>query len=104
MYDMCVTTDPKTGIKLLKTLCRIGDYLTYDVVDIAKVDTLQSHDRKTNSVAHLASYEDRHYGAYGFNWPYFCYATKYKRVFILNAFNPNFIQCYDLPDHVTFIS
>lgn len=39
------------------------------------------------------------YMAYGFNWPYFSYATKFNYVFILNAFNSNFIQRYQLPKH-----
>ena len=38
--------------------------------------------------------------AYGFNWPYFSYATMNNYVFILNAFNPNFIQRYELPKSV----
>ena len=35
--------------------------------------------------------------AYAFNWPYFSYATKLNYVFILNSFNKDFIQRYELP-------
>lgn len=37
--------------------------------------------------------------AYAFNWPYFSYATKMNYVFILNSFNKDFIQRYELPPH-----
>ena len=40
---------------------------------------------------HMSTIVDKFYMAYGFNWPYFSYATKMNYVFILNAFNPNFI-------------
>ena len=103
MYDMVVATCPNTGKKLLQTLCRVGDYLTFDVIDIEKASSISEKSKAQNEVAHMDSYEDRHYGAYGFNWPYFCYATKYNRIFVLNAFNPSFIQCYDLPLNVTFV-
>ena len=43
------------------------------------------------------------YMAYSFNWPYFSYATKMNFVFILNAFNPNFIQRYQFPNHIVRI-
>ena len=36
--------------------------------------------------------------AYAFNWPYFAYATKHNEIYILNAFNGNFIQRYLLPE------
>ena len=104
MYDMRVTFDKESNKKLLQTLCRVGDYLTFDVVDIEQASSISERTKKMNHVAHIASYEDRHYGAYGFNWPYFCYATKYNRIFVLNAFNPDFIQCYDFPLNVQFIS
>lgn len=46
---------------------------------------------------------DNRYFAYGFNWPYFSFATKENFVLIYNAFNPNFIQRYELPHHVSRI-
>ena len=39
----------------------------------------------------MSTIVDKFYMAYGFNWPYFSYASKMNYVFILNAFNPNFI-------------
>lgn len=103
MFDMCVTTDVKTNKKVIQTLCRVGDYLTLDIVDVEKAASINERSKKLNKAAHLATYEDRHYGAYGFNWPYFCFATTYKRIFVLNAFNPNFVQCYDFPDRVSWV-
>lgn len=35
--------------------------------------------------------------AFGFNWPYFSYVTKENDIFILNAFNKQFIQRYKVP-------
>jgi hypothetical protein len=47
---------------------------------------------------------EKHYHALGFNWPYFSYGTKDNYLFILNAFNPSFIQRYELPKIVSIIS
>ena len=48
----------------------------------------------------MSSIVDKWYMAYSFNWPYFGYASKMNYVFVLNAFNPNFIQRYQLPLHI----
>ena len=47
--------------------------------------------------AHEGTCIDKMYMAYAFNWPYFSYATKMNYVFILNSFNKDFIQRYELP-------
>ena len=46
---------------------------------------------------------DATYMAYGFNWPYFSYATKFKKILIYNAFNPTFVQRYELPSQVSLV-
>ena len=48
--------------------------------------------------AHIGSNVDKYYFAYHFNWPYFSYANKLNFVYVMNAFNPQFIQRYELPD------
>jgi len=47
---------------------------------------------------------DRYYHSQGFNWPYFSYATKDNFVIILNAFNINFVQRYEMPPSVSVIT
>ena len=49
-----------------------------------------TNDKKRDD-AHTATCIDKMYMAYGFNWPYFCYATKFNYIFVLNAFNSGFI-------------
>lgn len=66
-----------------------------DTIDLSK-----SKDPMEKYSAHINTCTDKFYMAYGFNWPYFSYASKYNFVFILNAFNPNFVQRYELPKHV----
>ena len=65
------------------------------------VNLLMSDDPMQKYLAHIQkkSYKHKYYMAYGFNWPYFCYASKYNYIFVLNAFNPNFIQRYELPNN-----
>jgi len=64
------------------------------------IDLKKSDDPMEKYGAHVSTCKHKYYMAYGFNWPYFCYASKYNYVFILNAFNPNFIQRYELAKHV----
>ena len=52
----------------------------------------------------IESVEEKHYHAYGFNWPYFSYAKKKNEIIILNAFNPYIIQRYELPENVMVIN
>lgn len=64
-----------------------GDYLFLDIIDL-----YQSNDMKLAKYqAHLSTCIDKKYMAYGFNWPYFSYASQNNYIFILNAFNPNFV-------------
>lgn len=99
-YDMALVDSTENGRKKkrLEILCRVGDYLSLEIIDIGMAK------RETNEESHIESYQDKHYRAYSFNWPYFTYGTKFKRIFILNAFNSKFIQCYELPKNVTIIS
>ena len=62
-----------------------GDYLFLDTIDL-----YHNKDKKKHK-AHLSTCIDKFYMAYGFNWPYFSYASQMNYVMILNAFNPNFI-------------
>lgn len=57
-----------------------------DVSGLNELNSLQQHRSQ-----HQESVCEQMYMAYAFNWPYFSYATKMNFVFILNAFNPNFI-------------
>lgn len=52
---------------------------------------------KAKSEGHVGSCVEQHYSAFGFNWPYFSYATTDNFIFILNAFNPKFVQRYEMP-------
>ena len=81
-----------------------GEFLYLDTIEIDLC-----YQDKTRKEAHLSTAIDKVYMAYGFNWPYFCYATKTNFVGILNAFNLNLIQRYQLPPHTvrchqTFLS
>ena len=57
-----------------------------DIIDMNSC----TNDHKRDD-AHVATCIDKMYMAYGFNWPYFCYSTKYNYIFVLNAFNSGFI-------------
>ena len=79
-----------------------GDYLFLDTIQIQRHGTEEVIDKNK---AHLSTCIDKVYMAYGFNWPYFSYASQQDQkrpifIFILNAFNPNFIQRYQLPSQV----
>ena len=76
-----------------------GDYLFLDTINLSMVS---ENNEKFDS--HISSCVDKYYMAYGFNWPYFSYASKNNNIFILNAFNPNFIQRYALPESVIRVS
>ena len=54
--------------------------------------------RKSHNVA-----VQKFYKGYGYNWPYFSYATQFKKVLILNCFNPSFVQRYEFPANVSTI-
>ena len=73
-----------------------GDYLFMDTIQIWHSNA----EKMDKNKAHLSTCIDQVYFAYGFNWPYFSYASNSNYVFILNAFNPNFIQRYELPKKV----
>ena len=45
----------------------------------------------------------KYYSAVGFNWPYFSYGIKKDFVLVFNAFNPSFVQSYEVPENVTVI-
>jgi hypothetical protein len=48
MYDMLAVKDEKTGKKLLKSLCRVGDYLTFDIIDIEEASSISERTKKLN--------------------------------------------------------
>ena len=58
----------------------------------------------TREAAHISTCTDKMYMAYAFNWPYFSYSTKFNYIFILNSFNKDFIQRYELPPHTIRVS
>jgi len=76
---------------MLKLLSIVGDTLYLDTIDIGKAR------QGLKSESHVAMTFESNYHSYGFNWPYFSYATQQQKVLIMNAFNPNFIQRYALP-------
>jgi len=94
----------------MRTLMKIGDYLYLDEtsIDLSKKDK-HLHSLRSNEVTDRSGSEDklsivdRHYLAYGFNWPYFSYGTRNKKILIYNAFNPYFIQRYELPYKTTIV-
>lgn len=96
VYDMQVVTVKEgedKGKRLLSVLCCVGDYLSLEVIDVDVAE------RPETGEGHVASYTYRFYNAYSFNWPYFAYASRFCDLFILNAFNPSFVQCYEMPKH-----
>ena len=76
-----------------------GDYLFLDSINISKTNE-NAIEKVSIKEYHLSTCIDKYYMAYGFNWPYFSYASQNNYVFILNAFNPNFVQRYELPRNV----
>ena len=95
VYDSMI--DCKVGH--LKTLMKCGEVLYIDTIDIAKAYTVEDPED-----AVIDTVVEQHYHSMGFNWPYFSYGTKNNKVFILNAFNPNLIQRFQLPKNVSKIS
>lgn len=69
----------------MKTLILLGEHIYIDTIDIAKCFDGDPQ------AAHIDTVVEKYYHANGFNWPYFSYGTKDNFIFILNAFNPNFI-------------
>jgi hypothetical protein len=95
VYDSMVVkepgnNDPNSG--LMKTIMKIGEFLYVDVIDIA------IGFKEDSSNEHVECSIDKYYMAYGFNWPYFSYGTKLNVVVVLNAFNPNYQQRYEMPE------
>lgn len=95
-YDVMIIEDENKK-KFLRTLIKIGDYLYQHTIDIDK----GYHCKKLEAVTSLTV--QRYYSGYGFNWPYFSYATKNRKVLILNCFNPNFVMRFIFPDHLTTV-
>ena len=102
VYDSIITNDEgdkhlgKSGI--MKTLMKIGDFLYMDQIDLSI-----QFDENDHRDGHVSMTVDTTYMAYGFNWPYFSYATKFKKILIYNAFNPTFVQRYELPSQVSLV-
>ena len=88
--------DPEDKGKL-KILSKLGDYLYYDTIDIN-----QSYGDDPD-LGHVDSCIDKFYMAYSFNWPYFSFTSRHNYIFILNSFNPNFVQRYQLPEHIAIV-
>jgi hypothetical protein len=77
-------------------LCKVGDYLNLETIDLQKAE-VDADD------SHTGSHVYRFYNAYSFNWPYFAYATRFTDLFLLNAFNQDFVQCYEMPKNIHFV-
>ena len=69
----------------LKTMIKLGESIYCDTIDLDKCYDEDS------TLAVVESVEEKYYHAYGFNWPYFSFATKSNEIIILNAFNPSVI-------------
>jgi hypothetical protein len=69
------------------------------------LDTIELDNGSTTDRNHAISTitEEADHG-FGFNWPYFSFVTKDNFIFILNAFNKSFIQRYEMPSHIKYIS
>ena len=78
----------------MKILMNQGEHFYLDTIDID-----MCYDKEKRKKAHITSVIDKVYLAYGFNWPYFSYATQFNYILIYNAFNVNFVQRYALPPH-----
>ena len=87
----------KDGNKL-KTLAKIGENIIIDTIDLQKC-----HIGKPEE-AILQVVEEKPYHSRSFNWPYYAYATKENMVYIHSAFNPNFIQRFEMPSNVSIIA
>ena len=79
--------EPNENSKLghLKKMIKLGESIFCDTINLDKC----YNEEPTEAV--IKSVEEKQYHAYGFNWPYFSYATKNNQVIILNAFNPSTI-------------
>ena len=95
-YVVCHSEDSKDGNMVI--LSKTGENLYIDTI------SLELGYKDDPDAAVVDTCVDNNYFAYGFNWPYFSFATKENFVFIYNAFNPNFIQRYELPSNVQRIN
>lgn len=93
-------SEPKKKTSTLRTLIKIGDYLYQDTYNL-ELATMSAEDCAEHKCVETTI--QKFYGGYGFNWPYFSYATQNKKVLILNCFNPNFVQRYQLPGRTSNI-
>jgi hypothetical protein len=94
VFDMQILKPSKESKKkALQILCCVGDYLWLEVIDLEMSEVKDASPKS----GHIGSHVYRFYTAYSFNWPYFAYASRYCDLFILNAFNPSFVQCYKMP-------
>lgn len=76
----------ENGKKLLKYLICLDDKLYLDTIDLER-----GLDKDDEMEGFAGSCVQQYYSAFGFNWPYFSYATRRNFIIILNAFNPNFV-------------
>ena len=108
VYDSLVVHEKQENGEvrsIMKVLMKVGDYLYLDQLDIdlCLSNCNDMEEQGADVDGHISSTVEKHYSAYGFNWPYFSHGTKNKKVFIYNAFNPTFVQRYELPPYVTVI-
>ena len=82
-YVLNHSGDGKDGNMVI--LSKAGENLYIDTISLA----LGYEDDPDKAV--IDTCVDNSYFAYGFNWPYFSFATKDNFVLIYNAFNQNFI-------------
>ena len=66
----------------------MDDSIFYEIIDMDK-----GYDEDPFE-AHIQSSVYKYCFGYCFNWPYFSYIHKQKYVYVYNAFNPSFVQCY----------
>lgn len=84
--------------RLMKLLTIMDDQIFLDTIDLK---IAQENEDPEESV--ISTCRDMHYSAFGFNWPYFSFASKNNELFILNSFNPDFVQRYLFPENISRI-
>ena len=83
VFDSVIQTDGVNSDKgHMKILMNQGDYFYQDTINIDLC-----YEKEKRKKAHINSTIDKMYMAYGFNWPYFSYATKFNYILVYNAFN-----------------
>ena len=68
--------------------------------NVLYLDSISKEQSYENNALHT-TLTHQGYHARSFNWPYYSFATMEQQILILNAFNIQFVQKYQLPENVS---